>query len=374
MGKQVKNEYFPDTVTQPGETLLETIQAVGMSQRELAQRMGRPPKTINEIVKGKAAITPETALQLERVLRVPASFWQNRERNYRDWLARKEEEKRLKAHIEWPELFPVAAMARWGFIEKRHEASEQVQELLSFFGVASPDAWQSFWQSRLLAFRKSEALQANYQALAAWLRMAEQMAQEEECQPFEEKRFKQRLQEVRGLTREPPESFVPKLESLCVKSGVVVVLLPELPKTRVFGATQWLSPTKAIIQLSLRYKTDDHLWFTFFHEAAHILLHGKREIFVETGIDHQNKEKEEEADRFAADFLIPPVEYRKFVSLGEFSRAKILEFADEMGIAPGIVVGRLQHDGHVPYKSVLNRLKTRFEWKIEPSDKKGARD
>lgn len=53
-----------------------------MSQAVLAERTGRSKKTINEIIQGKAAITPDTALQLEKVLGVPASFWNNLERNY----------------------------------------------------------------------------------------------------------------------------------------------------------------------------------------------------------------------------------------------------------------------------------------------------
>lgn len=82
------NEYNPDSISAPGETLLETLDAIGMSQTELAKRMGRPIKTINEIVQEKAAITAETALQLEQVLRIPASFWLRYEQLYRESLAR----------------------------------------------------------------------------------------------------------------------------------------------------------------------------------------------------------------------------------------------------------------------------------------------
>jgi len=83
-----------------GVTLSETLEALGMSQADLAERTGRPKKTINEIVKGKAAITPETALQFERVLGIPASFWNNLERDYRETVARLEEHQRLQRHVE----------------------------------------------------------------------------------------------------------------------------------------------------------------------------------------------------------------------------------------------------------------------------------
>ena len=113
------------------------------------------------------------------------------------------------------------------------------------------------------------------------------------------------------------------------------------------------------IQLSLRYKTNDHLWFTFFHEAAHILLHGKKLIFLDTGKNEGNTEKE--ADNWAADFLIPPKKYQTFLEEGSLSKSSIAEFAGEVGIAPGIVVGRLQHDGLLKF-SQCNDLKARFEW------------
>lgn len=96
MSNAIQNQYTPDYVSPSGETLQEILEEHGMSQAELAERTGRLKKTINEIINGKAAITPETALQLERVLGIPASFWNNRERQYREALALIEEEKCLQ--------------------------------------------------------------------------------------------------------------------------------------------------------------------------------------------------------------------------------------------------------------------------------------
>ncbi len=88
MTKILQNEYLPDYVSIPGETLLETLETIGMSQADLAKCMGHPIKTINEIIQGKVAITAETALQLEYVLHIPASFWLKREQLYRESLAK----------------------------------------------------------------------------------------------------------------------------------------------------------------------------------------------------------------------------------------------------------------------------------------------
>jgi Zn-dependent peptidase ImmA (M78 family) len=152
---------------------------------------------------------------------------------------------------------------------------------------------------------------------------------------------------------------------ICSKAGVAVIFAPEIPGTRVYGATRWLTPAKSLIQLSLRGKSDDHLWFTFFHESAHILIHGKKNVFIEAddreGQNLANAEKEKEADKFAQEFLIPVNEYKEFARKNIFSHTSIREFARKLGIAPGIVVGRLQHDSIIQY-SQFNDLKNRFRF------------
>jgi addiction module HigA family antidote len=368
MSNPIQNQYVPDVVSPPGETLLEILEDRGMSQAELAERTGRPKKTINEIIKGKAALTPETAIQLELVLGTPASFWNNREQNYRDWLARQEERKNLSKHITWMRQFPVSNMIKHGWITKFNNQIDQLIEILRFFAIASPDQWQN--GNQMTAFRQSPTFAANPAAVSAWLRQGEIQSAQIQCAPYDEAHFRQALQQIRGLTTQPPEVFVPQVTELCAHAGVAVIFVPEIPGTRTCGATRWLIPTKAMIMLSLRYKTDDHLWFTFFHEAAHILLHGKREVFLEDDdeVSEDVRAKEEEADRFASDFLIPPEAFRRFHPRGaHISHEDIIEFAQLLGIAPGIVVGRLQHDGVVPRQN-LNGLKQHFRWVITKNE------
>ncbi len=369
MSNPIQNQYIPDVVSPPGETLLEILEDKGMSQAELAERTGRPKKTINEIIKGKAAITPETAIQLERVIGTPASFWNNRERNYREWLARQEERKSLAEHLPWMKKFPLRAMIKLGWITERGDPINQLEELLKYLGVASPLQWQAMLQGT--QWRQSPTFAADPAAVSAWLRQGELESHKIECAAFDEARFREALRQIRGLTTQPADVFVSEVTRVCAQAGVAVVFVPEIPGTRTCGATRWLSPTKALIMLSLRYKTDDHLWFTFFHEAAHILLHGKREVFLEADdeVSEDVGAKEEEADHFAAEFLIPADELRLFHPRGAYySHEDIREFAQHLGIAPGIVVGRLQHDGMVPPQN-FNQLKQHFQWIIEENEK-----
>jgi HTH-type transcriptional regulator/antitoxin HigA len=167
MIETMMNQYEPDSVSPPGDTLLETIQTIGLSQAELAERLGRPRKTVNEIIQGKAAITPETALQLEAVLNVPADFWINREARYREYMARREEAQRLAGWIDWARRFPFRAMVRMDWLVDRPAGPERVKELLRFFGAASPDAWQETWSRQQVAFRRSTRIKSDQFAIAA---------------------------------------------------------------------------------------------------------------------------------------------------------------------------------------------------------------
>jgi plasmid maintenance system antidote protein VapI len=337
-----------------------------MTQAELARRMGRTPKMINEIIAGKAPITPETARLLEQILGVPARLWNNLERNYQEDQARITERQKLLPHLPWLRKLPLREMIELGWIQKCKDEIDQLREALSFFGVATPVQWNELWLERQPAFRQSAAFEADPIAVAAWLRKGKIEAQERECAPYDRKRFKDTLLRIRALTTASPEAVQDDLVRLCADTGVALVFVPALPKTRASGATRWLSPDKAMIQLSLRYRSDDQLWFTFFHEAGHIYLHGKRDIFIEEQ-DGEQDAKEFEADRFAADMLIPRAEWHEFIQRPRrhYNKKEIVAFAEETGIAPGIVAGRLQHDDNDVPHSHFNDLKRRLDWRIE---------
>jgi HTH-type transcriptional regulator / antitoxin HigA len=361
MASSEQYRYEPDYAVPPGETLAELLEARGMTQVELSLRMGRPTKTINEIVQGKAAITPETALQLENVLGMPASFWNARERNYREALARREEQRRLETATEWTKQFPVKDMVRWGWIQRTRTEVEKLKELLRFFGIASPAEWESVWGEAQAEFRRSSAFASKPAAVSAWLRQGERQAETIECAPFDRESFIASLGDARRLTREHPSVFCRELPRLCTRSGVAVVFVPELPGAPISGATRMLLSSKALLQLSLRYKTDDHLWFTFFHEAGHIIKLRSRKVIIEDPKGDHGPE-EAEADEFARDILIPPARYRQLtVGRSRYGKEELRSFAASIGVSPGIVVGRLQHDGKLP-KTHCNDLKIRLKW------------
>jgi len=367
MIEQTKLLYRPVMVSAPGVTLLDLLEERGMTQAELAERIGRPLKTINEIIKAKTAITSETAIQLERALGTPAEFWSQREANYRAYLARQKELERLTAEKGWLKQFPIKEMKKRGWLQECGDTiAEQVISILNFFGVATPEQWERGWTQRRLAFRKAMNLESNIGAISVWLRQGELEGEKIKCKPFDREKLILSLDQIRELTKEKkPEVFVHKLSNICADCGIAIAFVKPFPKVPIYGASCWLHSKKALIQLSLRGKTADILWFTIFHEIGHIIKHSKKEFFIEINNKSVNKSPEElEADKYAAETLIPSSRLNEWLKKNDkISIALISEFAKELNIAPGILVGRLQHMKHIKYcEFKFNRLKFKYEW------------
>jgi len=358
--------FTPDYSVPPGEILSEMLEARRLSQAELAARCELSQKHVSQIITGKASVTSDTALLLERTLGVAASLWLNLESSHRLHLARRAERAKLEAYSSWAARFPLRDLATRGYLPAPRTTDEKAKALLGFFGVTSPTAWEAQYERLAVAYRGTGAFERSREAVACWLRIGEIEAARIETAPYDRSAFRETLQAIRGLTRLDPVDFEPRMCSLCGGAGVALVFVPELPKTRLCGATRWVSSDRALIIQSLRYRTDDHFWFTFFHEAAHVLLHGKRALFIDED-GAQRTPEEEEADKFAADLLIPPTKHETLLAGVPLSRARVLAFADEIGIAPGIVVGRLQHEKAIPF-SWFQNLKRTFRFAGEAAD------
>jgi HTH-type transcriptional regulator/antitoxin HigA len=347
MATDPRTGWAPDWAVPPGEHLLEALQDRGMTQSELARRMARPLKTINEIINGKAAITSETAIQLERALGISARFWTGVEASYRDSLAQQEAQRDLEANAAWIDEFPIADLVRHNQLRRGSSKAETLANLLSYLGVSSPTAFDRQWLGSAAAFRSSPAFLASPKAVAAWLRWGEREAARVKAPAFNARRFRKVLQEIRPLTRrEPFMQIFNRVKAMCAEAGVVVILVPELTGTHLNGATRWLG-SKAVIQLSLRHKSDDQFWFTFFHEAGHLLSGSRHQEFLdpaESVTSEAGNADEEAADRFARDVLLPAEDYEAFVQASDFSAVAVRSFAQRQEVAPGIVVGRLQRD------------------------------
>ena len=232
--------------------------------------------------------------------------------------------------------------------------------LLTFFGVASISAWEVKYGKANVAYRHSPSFKSDESALTTWFRLAEIDAEGQRCAEYSESGFKQALKRVRQLTSAPVIQALKDTRELCNDAGVALSLVKPLPKVRLSGAAWWLSPRRPVLALSARHKSDDHLWFSLFHEAAHLHLHSKKDVFVD-GTKGNGDSIEDEANAWAADFLVPRIAWQRFVAVGDYRAPSVRRFAEEQGVAPGIVVGSLQHGGFLPWNR-LNGLKVRLRW------------
>jgi addiction module HigA family antidote len=356
--------YQPDYVPRPGLLIQEQLDTLDISGRELARRCGRSPKLIAEIIAGKAPIEPETALQLERVLETSAAIWLGMEANYRLHLARTKEGPVFAEHIDWAKSFPLKELANRSLLKKHTDAGAQVRELLKFFGCGTVEACnERFDELTAAAARHSPSFDSNRAALLAWLRIGDLRAEAVEAEEFDRAAFLAALKDIRGLTRQPIEHFLPAIRERCAGAGVVFVLERALPGVALSGVSRWLSPRRALIQQTVRHLANDHFWFTFFHECAHILLHSRKTIFLDgKGMSNVAAELEAEADDWASNFLIPSEDLTRFITRFTYKEGEVEEFAAKHDVAPGIVVGQLQHR-KVLHFAQMNSLKQRYEWR-----------
>lgn len=350
-------DYVPVEIAPPGETLTEWLEREDMTQVEFARRTSLTPKHINQVVKGGAGISPEVAIAFENVTAIPARYWTQLEANYQTAKQRAEEAEMLTEHVGLVDLFPVNELTKRGALPRSSTRLGKLRSLLRFFNVADPRALEEVWL-RTAHYRRSKAFEAHEGALAAWLRLAELEAAEVQTTPFDAAACREAIPRMRALSTWEGVEWLKPLKELCASLGIVLVVLKELPGCRINGATRWLSPEKSMIVLSLRHRRNDIFWFTFFHELCHLLRHSKKETFVDKKNGNIAQDLEDEADAFAARTLIPPPRDRDLSSLT--TRVAVIEFADDIGVAPGIVVGRMQHEGliaHSRWADLIDRYR-----------------
>ena len=354
-----RNEFEPDWVSPPGDTIADILEENAYSHAEFADRMGQTQKWVHDLLRSKVPISRETAGKLELVLGSKSEFWIARDVQYRKLLSQLDAPDPLDS--DWLKELPVEDMIRFGWIGKDAYEADSVGACLRFFGVASVAAWHATYRDVLdsAVFRTSPKFELEPPSVAAWLRQGEMRASELLCDSWDANGFQSALSDLRRFTRKrDPNVFLPELRRQCAACGVAVVIVRTPKGCHASGATRFLSPSRALLMLSFRYLSDDQFWFTFFHEAGHLLLHGKKSLFIE-GMKKADP-RESEANDFSANVLIP-AEYRSELERLPVGRHEIRNFARKVGVSAGIVLGQLQHLRRAR-PNQLSVLKVRYTW------------
>lgn len=286
-----------------------------------------------------------------------------------------EPEKTTRRAGEWVRSLPVKAMKKLNF--SLPAGVGDLEAILSFFDAEDEAQIDDRFESAAVAYRQASSSKVNQYAVAAWIREAELVAEMIPKHPYDESLLRTSIGEMRKLTRLRVEDALTQMQNLCASAGLAFVMVPELPATRISGCARWLEDGRPMIGLTVRYKTDDQLWFTFFHELGHILLHREHLSFVldnseqvaEGEVDSAMSQIEAEANEFARDMLIEPDQFADFVAEGIFTNDSVRAFSELIGIAPGIVVGRLQREKLIEYHQG-NAFKQKIEMQPDFGDER----
>lgn len=354
-------DFIPRWASPPGDTIKDALHEQHLDPGTLADALELSQKDFDALLEGEIPLTIRLAERLSSAIGGSVEFWMTRDGQYQA------DRSRVVADA-WAQRMPLHDMTTLGWIERDFDDwVGQIEECLRFFDVMSPEAWEADHLALLeqTRFRSSQVLQTDEFAVAAWLRQCEIELSEIPCAEWSRNAFEALLPQLLPLTRvRDPQRFLGGLQTRCAEVGVAVGVVRAPRGCPVSGVARRLPNGQPSIALSGRHRADDHLWFTFFHEAAHLLLHGTDALYldeIELDSDPAPSAEEAEADRFAGTMLVP-TEYEEQLARAKRSPLELRKIAGDIGVSLGIVIGHLQHRGVLGYNTKLNRLKSRYKW------------
>jgi HTH-type transcriptional regulator/antitoxin HigA len=348
MSERIPAEVFP-----PGEFIKEELEARGWTQTDLAEILGRPQRLVSEIINGKRAISPETAKGLGEAFGTGAQFWMNLESAYQ--LARvKDQDDVVARRANLYSKVPVKEMLKRRWIEPSNSVDVLEKQIVDFFELTRLDDEIRF----CAAARQSTSYKDVTPMQCAWLFRAKKLARAVQVKRFTPQLLDEGLERLRALLPNPED--VRHVPHILAEAGIRFVVLEPLPQTRIDGVCFWLDDISPVVALSFRYDRIDWFWFALFHELKHVKNGDGREREPQLDIDlvgeqalptEGKSEAEQQADRFAAQFLIPEGQLENFIARVRplYSKQGILGFAARLKIHPGIVVGQLQRRDEIKY-------------------------
>lgn len=330
----------PEFSVHPGLILRATLEKENIRQSELAERTGLSSKHINQIIQGNIGISADVAVLLEKVLGGDAELWLRLDREHSLHVSRQRDQARLPEFTSWMKSFDAPTALHNKIYAKTDDDIQKIDKLLKFFGVTSPDAFEEFWMLPKVSFRRSQLFKVEEHNTALWLRLVERNAEQAEVAAFRPAVLRKAARSLRQLTTLSVVDGFLAARSTLAEAGVVLTFVPEVPKTRMCGATYWLAADRPVIAVTERHKREDGLWWTIAHECGHVLLHPRRTTFLD--IDGANKAdelgQEAEADDFARKTLLPDGATEKIATAE--TREDLVRLAANYGVGPAIVAGQ----------------------------------
>lgn len=355
------SNFQPRWACPTGATILDLLAQRGIPQSEFSRLVGLDEYAAAALLEGQAPLSAEVASRLSEALGASIEFWLNRDAQY-------QQDKALLEKDSWATSFPTKFMLQEGWIRNFDDWIDRIDALYEFFDLDDFREWRTAYLSAFqgTSFRTSNTFETDAATVTAWLRQGERLIERDNLPEWNPKTLYDALPRLKSLTRmKRPEQFLPLVKEMVHKGGVGLALVKAPRGCPVSGATLTLGDGRRLLLLSGRHLSDDHLWFTLFHEIAHLLFHEANTVCEDTEEPQKSeydpaRGHEAEANQWAADFLVDP-ELLRSLSQGRITRRRILRVAHSAGVSPGIVVGQLQHRDIVSHRQ-LNTLKRRYQW------------
>lgn len=346
----------------PGYYINEIIEDMGITQAEFAVRMDTTPKTISKLVNGECNLSNDLIQKLSSMLGLSVEFWLNLQNKYEEKVLAIEQMRKVDAQKEIMKSIDYSYFVKVGNLPAVRKTEDKIKCLCKYLKIADLRVLQK--SDFLVNFRSGlETMHVKNEINSrAWLQAAMNLAETKKTQKFDAQKLKEYLPEIRSMTVLEPQIFLPRLIEIFEKCGVIFILLPTLKNSGINGAVKWYGHDKVLLAMNNRRCYADTFWFSLFHEIKHVLQQKVKMTFLNgndidiNGIDNY---LEKEANEFAGKYLIPPEKYEMFKH-SHMTEESIKEFSSEIGIHPGIVVGRLQHDNIISVK-YFNKLKKKYK-------------
>lgn len=356
-------EYKEIAAFHPGYYIADIIEDMGITHEEFATRVGTTGKTISKLINGQCNLSNVLAGKLAMMLGTSAEVWINLQATYDQKKIEIEQKRQLDAQAEIVSMIDYNFFVRVAHLPKTRNASERVAYLCNYFKVSDlrimlrPDFLVNF-RTGVSSFEEKNIINAQ-----AWLQTALNFSKNVVVSEFNANKLRSSLPEIRKMTLQSPKDFLPRLKTIFAECGVAFVLLPHLKNSGINGAVKWSSTNQVLLAINDRRCYADTFWFSLFHEIKHVLQQKTKSTFISFDLNQLNQVNnvlEEDADKFAQDYLIPPDEYRRFAPTYFTSDAEIISFAKRIEIHPGVVAGRLQHDKIIA-QNRCSKLKVKYQ-------------
>ncbi len=351
-----------DLIIHPGETIADVLEDRGITQAELSSRTGVSAAYVSNVIAGKKGISANFAMGLEYALGVPKSFWLNLQANYESELLEINEEQTIteEERSVREELKDVVKYLRQrGMMPIRENKDDSILSLRKILQISNIANLKEMIP--VGAFRMATNTTISQNVLGAWIRLCQLAGSDKDIlTKFDKKYTDDLISEIKGIMCQKDANIQGDLRNVMGKYGIDFSVARNFRGAPVQGYISQKNDGIYQMVLTIRGAFADIFWFSLFHEIGHIVNGdiGRNFKFIDDGSDG---DKESAANLFASNMLLSPESYKMFIQRGDFSIEAIYKYAESQNVMPYIVIGRLQKEKYLDYRTYCN-YKLRYKW------------